>query len=169
VRGDDDNTGYHKDLLNVEGRIGGMQVGGSIIGSDPEMPVEIVAGNRIGQIHVRGSVENTTISTGAQSGVGISQIVVDGQWKASSVSTDRYSSDGYFGNADDILRTGSRIGLVKVGSFAGTPSAGDSFGVFATRIASVIVNGTRLPLSPNALDNLLVPETDDVKIVEHTI
>jgi hypothetical protein len=163
----------HQPKLLVDGQLRAAGIIGSIHGAD-SAPA-IISGRSIGTLAVGGNVDHAEILAGFDSALNplavparIYQVLVKGQWSASDLAAGvSAGTDGFFGTGDDVKfgLQGSRIGLLRVGSFTDSPDAGDHSGIVSTQIATVIAGRTRVPLTA-AINNLPAPGTTDLRIVE---
>jgi hypothetical protein len=176
-----------------EGTIKNVKIEKSLVSDDPEDPAIIAALARIGgtkaadalaldELRVKGNVENAQVLLGynkKQEGVnpnaGVGKVVVNGNWVASSIAAGVVdpSVDG-FGQNDTLIAQDSTDNLIaKIasvtikGTATGTAMEADSFGVTAEQINKLSVNGTKIALDKNAIDNVLLdPINNDFRVIE---
>lgn len=158
--------------------IGSVQINGSVIGNDT-LDAFISAGTKISTILIGQSVSQAQILAGyttaldPSTGAGqIGKLTVSGDWTASSVlAGTEVGPDNLPGTADDTTIPGKGAGKGSIGSItiagqvAGTVASGDHFGFVSSKIGAFTANGVKAPLTKSK-DDLLVPGTDDVSILE---
>jgi len=150
--------------IKITAGVGAFKVGGSIRGFSPAAPllINVLFGNAgvaIGSFAVKGDVENTNLLAGTLPGsivnaVTIGSVTVGGDWIASNLAVSTLpGNDGKFGTADDAgLSSGSSIGSIVIGGVGeGTLFVGgDSFGIVASEIDSLKINGKTFALTAGA-------------------
>lgn len=172
------------DSLLIKGSVEGnasnaavISAGRSLSGS-PQKPT-------IGVLEVSGSVTRALIIAGInEDGDGVSadaqigKVTIGGSWTASSMVAGVTSSNGFFGDGNDVKLSGVGVlddptvlsGITKVtikGSAIGSATGGDFFGIVAQQVGGVLVGTSNLPLLPGpGNDNVFVGTATDFKVRE---
>jgi hypothetical protein len=136
----------------------------------------------IDKLKVRGDVENAQILLGYNKDelpknpdASVGEVIVDGNWKASSlVAGVLDSTDDGFGRNDalipgdqtsDILARIAKI-VIK-GTATGSADPADHFGITAQRVAKLKIEGVKVTLSKDVQENILLdPTNGDFRLVE---
>lgn len=106
----------------------------------------------------------------------IGAITAGGDWEASNVATGVLDLGGPgFGTGDELQTVGdtqlvARIASIKIkGTVTGSAQSSDHFGFVAQQVVALKIGSQSLPLDPGpSNDNLLIPLTNDVRLLEVT-
>lgn len=173
--------------------IGSLTINGSIVGNsthavvisalgpNPEPTPTSILNLAIGQLNVGKHVNYAQILAGfdadgapANADAMIGKVVVGGHWRASSMVAGVQDSGapGYgVGDTvqtvmDDPVVTAQIMSITIKGFVSGSLTAGDNFGFVAQKIGAVKISGKTIALNPTGTDNILLPSTNDVHILE---
>ena len=183
-------------IVSIAGKISKVRVLGDVSGSALS-PLSISAFGQpspstnltIGLVDIRGTLANTRILAGHN--VNDSDIPVNGDARIGAVRIGQNlmasdivagvdaGADGTFGTADDLAGISvsdaiSRIGSIVInGRVNGTTELEDHFGFVAQLIASVVVQGVSVPMTPGASNDtsatdpsFQIAPTGDVRVKE---
>ena len=165
---------HHLESVSIGGNVLGNIDNFALISAVGQVSQGSTSDVGIGKVTIHGDSTFTNILAGFSSiGSSISAdsqigtVTVDGTWTAGNVAAGVQRTDAYYGNAGDksivgLYDTGiiSRISKVILrGGIAGTPAPGDSFGIVAEQVASVVVNGSPIDLTGGASNDLVPVDT----------
>jgi hypothetical protein len=170
--------------LFSDGGIKAVKVVGKMTSDDPAIPSTITARNKLDSLTINGDVQNARILVGynkdempINADARIGRVVVKGDWTASSLvaGIDDSTGDG-FGQNDTVIAGDSTpsvlstiASIVIKGTASGSAAPGDHFGLTAQRIGKLSIDGNPIPLSKDAVDNILLDGTNnDFRVVEVT-
>ena len=170
-------------------QLGSVKIAGDVRSANPNKPVTIsalgVQGSAlvlaIKKLTIAGDVENAQILAGYRTGgaaqnpdASIGQIIVKGNWSASSVAAGIADSTGDGFGQNDTLIPGdttpaqfSKIAsIVIAGTATGSTAGGDFFGITAQEVGTAKIHHTSLAFTPNKDDLDLDPVNGDFRLVE---
>ncbi|MEO8351612.1 MAG: hypothetical protein ABI680_07770, partial [Chthoniobacteraceae bacterium] len=173
----------------VGGNVGKIKIGGSLRSEDADRPVTVSALGTVGvskqknaealqKVQIGEDVINAQILAGFRrdgtpinADAGIGEIMVDGDWIASSAvaGVEDTTGDGYGindaliggGNADIVSKIAS---ITIAGAVEGRAAAGDHFGITAQQIGKLTVGRDRQPLEVGGGD--IIELAPDFKMVD---
>jgi hypothetical protein len=168
--------------LAVDGRVGGVSLGGDLSGADllikGSTPATSGTALALRSLTVAGSVTGSQVlagydlTGGVNADVQIGNVTINGDCVASDVVAGVLAKNGFFGDADDTVIAGgsasiaSRIAKVLIkGTAAGTFEPGGQFGIVAQAIGAVGVGHVKVPLGANR-DVFAIGSTDDFCVRE---
>jgi hypothetical protein len=168
--------------LFSDGAMKSLKVLGKMVSEDPNAPTTITARNKLDSLIISGDVENARILVGyskdedpVNADARIGKVLVKGNWRASSLvaGIDDSTTDGFGRTTPSSRATAHRpvvstiASVVIKGTASGSTAPGDHFGITSQRIGKVSIGGTKIPLSKDAPDDLLLDETNnDFRLVE---
>jgi hypothetical protein len=196
------NQDVHGSAIAAAGQIKVVRVFGSLTSEDPAQPTLVAALAKVGstkpagavaidKLTVNGDVENAQILLGYRREVVDEQtsyvaknpdasggkVVVNGDWKASSLVAGVFDASGDgFGQNDELIegdateRIFARIASIVIkGTATGSGAEGDHYAITAQQVGKVSVNGEKLTLSKSTAekDDILLDQTNgDFRLVE---
>jgi hypothetical protein len=168
--------------LLSEGGVKSVKVMKNLKSADVANLATITARNKLDVLVIGGDVENAEILIGynrdelpVDADARIGKVTIKGDWKASSIvaGIDDSTNDG-FGRNDTVIAGDSTpavfssiASIVIKGTASGSAAPGDHFGISAQKIGKVTISGSKLPLTKDTPDNILLDETNgDFRLVE---
>ena len=165
---------------------GAVSIGGDLAGQANHRAVLITVGAfdnvSLPRVSIGGSVRFADVLFGFEPGriprgsfTRIGSLCVAGAWMAGNLSVGiNAGDDGVFGTADDRYNSPDStipppsIGHLEIGGrILGTADGADAFGIVASRIGELIVEGRNRPLAPGAgNDNFALGTPGDIRLRE---